>query len=99
MISVLDQVQMLDQEIAPTRTVAEQQFDLMRGARIDLATLRRSLGPLSSRAGMLEGADLLCIVNHRNVSLPTAATLICGMPDAKRNYPRSASVGRSSAFF
>src|SRR5271155_2491556 len=99
MVGVLDQMQMLDQEIAPARTLAQQQLDLMRGGRIDLTALRRSLGALSSRAGMLERADLLCIVNHRNVSLPTAATLICGMPDAKRNYPRSASVGRSSAFF
>ena len=38
---------------------------LYRRRRIDLAAFRRSLGPLSSRAGMLEGTDLLHIVNHR----------------------------------
>ena len=47
-ILVLDQVQMLDQEIAPPRPVAEQQLDLVRGGRIDLAALGRGLGPLAS---------------------------------------------------
>src|ERR1700744_6527945 len=90
---------MLDQEIAPARAVAEQQLDLMHSGRIDLAAFGGRFGPLSSRPGMFEGADLLCIMNHRNVSLPTVVTLICGMPDAKRNYPRFVNAERSSAFF
>ena len=32
-IAVLDQVQMLDQEIAPARAIAEQRLDLLQGAR------------------------------------------------------------------
>ena len=54
---------MLDQEIAPPRPVAEQQLDLVGGGRIDLAALRRRLGPLPSRAGMLERADLLYVMD------------------------------------
>ena len=61
-ILVLDQVQMLDQEIAPPRPVAEQQLDLMRGGRIDLAALRRRLGPLPSLARVLERADLVHVM-------------------------------------
>ncbi len=93
-IRVLDQVQMLDQQIAPPRQVAEQQFDLVGRGRIDLAPLRRRLGPLPSRTGVLEGADLLHVMNHRNVSfLPTCpATLFRGMPDAKRNSKRNYGV-------
>ena len=57
-IVVLDQMQMLDQEIAPPRPVAEQKFDLVRGRRIDLAALGRRLGAPPALARMLECADL-----------------------------------------
>ena len=50
MIAVLDQVQMLDQEIAPPRPAAEQKLDLVGGGGINLAALRRRLGPLPSRS-------------------------------------------------
>ena len=69
-IFVLDQVQILDQEIAPPRPVAEQKLDLMRRGRIDLAALRRRLGPLASLARMLEGADFLHVMNHRTDRSP-----------------------------
>ena len=62
-ILVLDQVQMLDQEVAPARPVAEQLLDLVRGGRIDLAALRRRLGPLASLARMLERANLVHVVS------------------------------------
>jgi len=64
MISVLDQMQVLDQQIAPPRPVAEQQFDLLRGGRIDLASFRSRFGAFSSLAGMFERADLLHIMTH-----------------------------------
>ena len=63
-IGVLDQVQMLDQEVAPPRPVAEQKRDLVRGLGIDLAALRRRLGPLPALAGMFERADCLHVMAH-----------------------------------
>jgi len=69
-ISVLDQVQIFDQQIAPPRLVAEQLLDLMAGDRIDLAPLGRSLCALPSLAGMLEFANLVNVVvaAHGNVA-------------------------------
>ena len=64
-IFVLDQMQMLDQEIAPPRPVAEQQLDFMRGGRIDLAALGGRFGPPASLARMFERADLLHVMTHR----------------------------------
>src|ERR1700736_87176 len=40
-IFVLDEVQMLDEKIAPPQPVAEQKFDLVRSRRVDLASLGR----------------------------------------------------------
>ena len=83
-ILVLDQVQMLDQEIAAPRPVAEQKLDLVRGGGIDLAALRRRLGPLPSRARMFERADLFA--RHGQSLMALSATLIRGMPHAIGNY-------------
>src|SRR6476661_84175 len=85
MIFVLNEVQMLDQEIAAPRPVAQQKFNLLRGLGIDLAPFGGRFGSLSSLARMFEGADLLHIMTHRNVSVLLAMNLVCGMPDAKRN--------------
>ena len=63
-ILVLDQVQMLDQQIAPPRPVAEQKLDLVRGRRIDLAAFWRRLGAPAALAGMVEFADLMDVVSH-----------------------------------
>ena len=41
-VFVLDQMQMLDQQIAPARPVAEQRADLVERLRIDLTALRRA---------------------------------------------------------
>jgi hypothetical protein len=69
MIFVLDEVQVFDQEVAPPWPVAEKKLDLVRGGRIDLATLGRRLGTPAALAGMFEGADLLHVmrrvVTHR----------------------------------
>ena len=40
-VAVLDQMQMLDQQIAPARSVAEQRAHLVERRRIDLAAFRR----------------------------------------------------------
>src|SRR5262249_46435719 len=63
-ILVLDQVQEFNQEIAAARLVAEQEFDLMRRGRINLAALRRCLGALAALAGMVEFADFMDVVSH-----------------------------------
>ena len=85
-ILVLDQVQMLDQQIAPPRPVAEQQLDLMGGGGVDLAALGGRLGALPSLARMFERADLLHVMDslERLVLYLIRSTLISGMPDAKR---------------
>ena len=62
-IFVLDQVQVLDQEIAAPRPVAEQKLDLVGGGGVDLAALRGRLGPLPSRARMFERADRLYVMD------------------------------------
>ncbi len=62
MILVLDQMQVLDQEIAAARPVAEQKLDLMRGGGIDLAALGGRLGPPSSRTWVLEWLDLVHVM-------------------------------------
>ena len=41
-VAILDEMQMLDQQIAPARLVAEQRAHLVEGRRIDLAALRRA---------------------------------------------------------
>ena len=63
-IFVLDEMQMLDQEVAPPRPVTEQQLDLVRRSGIDLASLGSRLGPLAAFAGMFERADLLHIMTY-----------------------------------
>jgi hypothetical protein len=59
-VVVLDQMQMLDQQIAPARPVAEQRAHLVERRRIDLAALRRLRGrrlrPAPCRRGGFTGA-------------------------------------------
>ena len=61
---VLDEVQMLDQKVAPPRPVAEQKSNLFSGLRIDLAALGGRFGPFSSLARMFERADFLRVMAH-----------------------------------
>jgi hypothetical protein len=56
-------VQVLDQEITPSRPIAEQKLDLVGGGGVNLAALRGRLGPLPSRARMFERADLLHVMD------------------------------------
>ncbi len=69
-IFVLNQMQILDQEIAAARPVAEQKLNFVRRRRIDLAALGGRFGPLSSLAGVLEGADRLGFMTYRT-SIPS----------------------------
>ena len=67
MISVLDQMQMLDQEIASARAVTEQLLDLGRSLWIDLTAFRRRFAPPPSLTGMIEGPNLLHVMIHRKL--------------------------------
>ena len=69
-VSVLDQMQMLDQQVAPPRPVAQQKRNLFSSLRVDLAALRRRFGAPPPLARMLERADLLHVMTHRNISFP-----------------------------
>ena len=51
-VAVLDQVQVLDQQVAPARPVAEQRAHLVERLRLDLAALRRARR-LAAAAGWL----------------------------------------------
>ncbi|MEW6644813.1 MAG: hypothetical protein AB1586_30215 [Pseudomonadota bacterium] len=53
---------MLDQEIAPARPLPEQSRDLMRGIGVDLAALRRRLGPPPPLPWMFEGTDFVNVI-------------------------------------
>ncbi len=68
MIFVLDQMQVLDQEIAPPRPVTQQNRNLFSGLGIDLTALGGRFRPPAPLAGMFERADLMHIMIHRNVS-------------------------------
>src|SRR6185369_1731227 len=68
MVLVLDQMQVLDQQVAAARKIAEQLLDLICGGRIDLAPLRRRLGAPAALAGMIEFTHLLDVVSHRKTS-------------------------------
>jgi len=68
MIFVLDQVQVFDQKVAPTRPVAQEQFDLVRCGGIDLAALGRRFRPLSPLPRMFKGANLMHVTCHELLS-------------------------------
>src|SRR6185312_11818542 len=67
-IAVLDQMQVLDQEVATPRPVAEQCGNLLASLRIDLAPLGSRLGSPAPLTRMLERTNLLHIMTHRGVS-------------------------------
>jgi hypothetical protein len=52
-VLVLDQVKMLDQQVAPARPLAEQSLDLAQGGRIDLPPLQRIPAAAAPRTGMI----------------------------------------------
>src|SRR5207302_10559861 len=57
-VMVLDQVEVLDQEVAPARPVAEQRLDLGQRRRLDLAALRVADRLAPSGARMQAGLRL-----------------------------------------
>src|SRR6266568_5618708 len=58
-VAILDQVQMLDQQIAPTLALAKERTYFLKGARIDLATLWRARRPASAAALAMFGRHCL----------------------------------------
>ena len=63
-VAVLDEMQMLDQQIAPARPVAEQRAHLVERRRVDLAALRRL-----RRAALASGPDPPCSVGVTGASI------------------------------
>ena len=54
-VAILDQVQMLDQQIAPTLALAKERTYFLKRARLDLAALWRARAPASAAAPALFG--------------------------------------------
>jgi hypothetical protein len=61
-VAVLDEMQVLDQQVAPARLVAEQRADLVERCRVNLSALRR-LG----RAALAPRPIAIFGRNHRRV--------------------------------
>src|ERR1700687_613103 len=58
-VAILDQVQMLDQQIAPTLTLAKERAYFVKRARVDLAALWRARRPASPAAPAMLGRQCL----------------------------------------
>jgi hypothetical protein len=56
-VTVLDEMKVLDQQVAPARPVAKQRVDVGNRRRIDLAALRRLRGAALA-AGSIAGGRL-----------------------------------------
>src|ERR1700682_6420238 len=67
--SVLDEVQIFDQQVAPPRPVAQQKRNLFSRLWIDLAALGGRFGPLSAFAQMFERADFLHVLDYPSFSV------------------------------
>ena len=61
-VSILNEVQVFDQQIAPARAVRKQIGDLMRGPRIDLSPLRDRTAAATSLSGMFEPDNFVHIM-------------------------------------
>ena len=59
-VMVLDQMQMLDQQIAPARPVGEQRAHLVERRGVDLAALGRARRPAAPPALLSGGCVLRC---------------------------------------
>jgi hypothetical protein len=58
-VAILDQVQMLDQQIASTLALAKERAYFVKRARIDLATLWRARAPASAATPAMLGRQCL----------------------------------------
>ena len=54
-VMVLDEVQVLDQQVAPARAVGEQRAHFIERGRIDLAALRRARRAAPAGTGNVRG--------------------------------------------
>ena len=85
-VAVLDQVQVLDQQIAPARPVAEQRLHLLERLVVDLPPLGMPAAPPFARARMALPARLACGFDHL-----ATRSLSLGFP-ARRGYPGPVSL-------
>ena len=69
-VSVLDEVEMLNQEITLPRPIAEQKLNLFSRLRINLTSFRGRFGALATLARVLEWLNCLDAMAHSNVSFP-----------------------------
>jgi hypothetical protein len=87
-VGILDEVQMLNKEIASPRPVAEQKFDLMRGLRIYLAPLGVDLACRRPSPGC-SNARTFCtsswLIEKAHFLVPGGGTLVASMPHSKEN--------------
>jgi hypothetical protein len=80
MISILDQVKILNQKIRPSRLVAEQSLYLLKRVGCELATLGKGPGPLARvnmpcRPVRPAGASWGFVLHRYSVSLPAGIDL------------------------
>ena len=66
-VPVLNEVQMLDQQIAPPRPVAQQRADLVERGRIDLPALGGAARLAPARLGAIAAAGRRNLNIHRNL--------------------------------
>jgi len=93
--AVLDEVEMLDEEVAAKRPVAEERLDLGKSPGIDLSALRCRLGALAPGAGMFEVAhlDRVVVVHSGSAAVRRSSALICSWVRARREVAASAQTG------
>ena len=68
-VAVLDQMQMLDEEIAPALALAEQRAHFIERPRIDLTALRRARRPAAAGSTVAIGRQSRRMLVHAHLSL------------------------------
>jgi hypothetical protein len=68
-VAILDQVQMLDQQIAPTRARAKERTYFVKRVRLDLATLWRARRPASTHSAAAVARRILRRLGERHFFL------------------------------
>src|SRR5437879_756521 len=99
-VAILDQVQMLDQQIASPLALAEERTYFFKRARVDLAALWRARRPASTAARVLFGRQCLrrlvqghrFLLNRKNVKGKRVLQAVCRAQNKPTMRP---SVARS----
>jgi hypothetical protein len=68
-VAILDQVQMLDQQIAPPLALAKERTYFLKRARLDLAALRRARAPASAHSAAAVARRILRRLGERHCFL------------------------------